>query len=129
MSSHWKDAAGPAPAETRIDDTIYSRQLTWYTSTGEGVVDWKRTSHIFESLTERCPLMLQQWRHCFAQPAGPDLRAKLLHIVLVQVRPATIAARLHGWDAGLRQERRVIASDIIEGWVIGESSRRSIIAA
>ena len=72
---------------------------------------------------------LQQWRHCFAQPAGPDLRAKLLHIVLVQVRPATIAARLHGWDAGLRQERRVIASDIIEGWVIGESSRRSIIAA
>jgi len=54
VSSHWKDAAGPAPAETRIDDTIYSRQLTWYTSTGEGVVDWKRTPPISESLTGWC---------------------------------------------------------------------------
>ena len=50
---HWRDAVGPAPADTRIDDTIYSRQLRWYTSTGEGVVDWPAWMRLLRDMRYR----------------------------------------------------------------------------
>lgn len=38
--THWKDAVGPAPADTMIDETIYDRQIQWFAAVGTGVVDW-----------------------------------------------------------------------------------------
>jgi len=38
--THWKDATGPAPADVPIDETIYERQIQWFTAVGSGVVDW-----------------------------------------------------------------------------------------
>lgn len=38
--SHWKDAVGPAPDEVHIDETIFARQVQWFASVGQGVVDW-----------------------------------------------------------------------------------------
>lgn len=38
--THWKDATGPAPADVPIDETIYDRQIQWFTAVGSGVVDW-----------------------------------------------------------------------------------------
>ncbi len=38
--THWKDAVGSAPADTVIDETIFERQIEWFTGVGDGVVDW-----------------------------------------------------------------------------------------
>jgi sugar phosphate isomerase/epimerase len=38
--THWKDAAGAAPDDVVIDDTIYARQVQWFAAVGTGVVDW-----------------------------------------------------------------------------------------
>jgi len=38
--THWKDAVGPAPADVPIDESIYDRQIQWFTAVGKGVVDW-----------------------------------------------------------------------------------------
>ena len=38
--THWKDATGPAPQDVHIDDTIFARQVQWFASVGQGVVDW-----------------------------------------------------------------------------------------
>lgn len=38
--THWKDATGPAPRDTPIDDVIYETQIQWFAAVGQGVVDW-----------------------------------------------------------------------------------------
>ncbi len=38
--THWKDATGPAPRDTVIDERIYETQLQWFAAVGRGVVDW-----------------------------------------------------------------------------------------
>jgi sugar phosphate isomerase/epimerase len=40
LITHWKDAVGPAPSDVHIDETIYARQVQWFTGVGDGVVDW-----------------------------------------------------------------------------------------
>ncbi len=38
--THWKDATGPAPRDTVIDERIYETQIQWFAAVGQGVVDW-----------------------------------------------------------------------------------------
>ncbi|HEV2529023.1 MAG TPA: sugar phosphate isomerase/epimerase [Thermomicrobiales bacterium] len=38
--THWKDATGPAPRDTPIDERIYETQIQWFAAVGQGVVDW-----------------------------------------------------------------------------------------
>jgi sugar phosphate isomerase/epimerase len=40
LLTHWKDAAGPAPEDVPIDETIYARQVQWFAPVGTGIVDW-----------------------------------------------------------------------------------------
>jgi len=40
LITHWKDAVGAAPVDVPIDETIYDRQVQWFTAVGSGVVDW-----------------------------------------------------------------------------------------
>jgi sugar phosphate isomerase/epimerase len=40
LITHWKDALGPAPADVPIDESIYDRQIQWFSAVGAGVVDW-----------------------------------------------------------------------------------------
>jgi inosose dehydratase len=51
--THWKDATGPAPADTPIDDTIYDRQIQWFAPVGQGVVDWPGWLRLLRDLNFR----------------------------------------------------------------------------
>lgn len=39
--AHWKDAKGPMPADTPIDDSIHERHRDYFCSFGSGSVDWQ----------------------------------------------------------------------------------------
>ncbi len=48
--AHFKDAVGPAPLDVPIDDTIWDRQVQWFTPVGTGVVDWPRWMRLLRDL-------------------------------------------------------------------------------
>ncbi|MEN9933553.1 MAG: Inosose dehydratase [Chloroflexota bacterium] len=51
--THWKDATGPAPADTPIDEGIYDRQVQWFAAVGAGVVDWPAWARLLRDLRYR----------------------------------------------------------------------------
>lgn len=48
--THWKDATGPSPADTPIDESIYARQVRWFAEVGTGVVDWPAWMRLLRDL-------------------------------------------------------------------------------
>jgi sugar phosphate isomerase/epimerase len=48
--THWKDAAGPAPFDVEIDETIFARQVQWFAGVGTGVVDWPAWMRLLREL-------------------------------------------------------------------------------
>jgi len=51
--THWKDATGPAPIDTPIDDTIYDTQVQWFAAVGQGVVDWPAWTRLLRDIDYR----------------------------------------------------------------------------
>jgi sugar phosphate isomerase/epimerase len=50
LLTHWKDAAGPAPEDVAIDETIYARQIQWFAPVGTGIVDWPAWMRLLREL-------------------------------------------------------------------------------
>lgn len=48
--THWKDAVSAAPADVPIDESIYERQIQWFTAVGSGVVDWPAWVRLLRNL-------------------------------------------------------------------------------
>lgn len=48
--THWKDAVGPAPRDTEIDERIYQTQIQWFAQVGQGVVDWPGWCRLLRNL-------------------------------------------------------------------------------
>ncbi|MFN3273383.1 MAG: sugar phosphate isomerase/epimerase family protein [Paracoccus sp. (in: a-proteobacteria)] len=44
LIAHWKDATGPMPHDTPIDDTIHTRHQRYFCGLGAGRVDWRAWS-------------------------------------------------------------------------------------
>jgi sugar phosphate isomerase/epimerase len=40
VAAHWKDAIGPAPVRTLIDETIHFQHREFFCALGEGKIDW-----------------------------------------------------------------------------------------
>ena len=51
--THWKDATGPAPRDTPIDEHIYDTQVQWFAAVGQGVVDWPAWMRLLRDIDYR----------------------------------------------------------------------------